>query len=137
MSDFIAGKIQTQNTQTALFSNQATTATVWSDYFSTEAQAVMEAGQALFTYYHAQADAQPDASYYDIRRHFQGVDSQGRMNTDSEDEEYMRLWGNIKEAIKMLAAKIEPKVYAYGFLLGSNLQATDNHPKQLTIKIEE
>lgn len=137
MSDFIAGKIQTQNTQTALFSNQATTATVWSDYFSTEAQAVMEAGQALFTYYHAQADAQPDASYYDIRRHFQGVDSKGRMNTDSEDEEYMRLWGNIKEAIKTLAAKIEPKVYAYGFLLGSNLQATDNHPKQLTIKIEE
>ena len=137
MSDFIAGKTQTQNTQTALFSNQATTATVWSDYFSTEAQAVMEAGQALFTYYHAQADAQPDASYYDIRRHFQGVDSKGRMNTDSEDEEYMRLWGNIKEAIKTLAAKIEPKVYAYGFLLGSNLQATDNHPKQLTIKIEE
>ena len=137
MSDFIAGKIQTQNTQTALFSNQATTATVWSDYFSTEAQAVMEAGQALFTYYHAQADAQPDASYYDIRRHFQGVDPKGRMNTDSEDEEYMRLWGNIKEAIKTLAAKIEPKVYAYGFLLGSNLQATDNHPKQLTIKIEE
>jgi hypothetical protein len=29
----------------------------------------------------------------------------------------MRLWGNIKDALKVLAKKIEPKVYLYGFLL--------------------
>ena len=44
------------------------------------------------------------------------------MNPDSEDAEYMRLWSNLKDALKCLAAHIEPKVYEYGFLLGSNLQ---------------
>ena len=39
------------------------------------------------------------------------------MNPDSKDETYMRLWGNIKDALKVLAKKIEPKVYLYGFLL--------------------
>ena len=39
------------------------------------------------------------------------------MNSESKDETYTRLWGNIKEALKVLAKKIEPKVYLYGFLL--------------------
>ena len=89
---------------------------------SEQAKAVMDAGRALWRYYHQQPDAQADASYYDIRRYFQGTDAKGRMNPDSEDAEYMRLWDNLKAALRLLAAHIEPKVYEYGFLLGSNLQ---------------
>gem|GEM_PF-37010 len=89
---------------------------------SEQARAVMDAGRELWRYYHSQADANADASYYDIRRYFQGTDEKGRMNPDSEDKEYMHLWNNLKAALKLLAEHIEPKVYKYGFLLGSNLQ---------------
>ena len=66
-----------------------------------------------------------NASYYDIRRYFQGVNDKGTMNTDSKDEKYMRLWGNIKDALKVLAKKIEPKVYLYGFLLDETTLPAD------------
>ena len=80
-----------------------------------------------------------NASYYDIRRYFQGVDDKGRMNPDSKDETYMRLWGKIKEAQKVLAKKIEPKVYLYGFLLDETTLPEDEPeavevPKQLPAK---
>jgi hypothetical protein len=39
------------------------------------------------------------------------------MNNKSEDEEYNELIGNLREKMKILAKKIEPKVYEYGFLL--------------------
>ena len=91
---------------------------------SPEAQAVMQAGRELWRYYHAQPDANPDASYYDIRRYFQKTDDKGRMNPDSEDNEYMRLWDNLKEALRTLAAHIEPKVYEYDFLLGNQSNNT-------------
>ena len=39
------------------------------------------------------------------------------MNPKSEDKEYMRLLGNLKEAMEVLRLKIVPKVYEYGFLL--------------------
>lgn len=94
----------------------------------------MDAGRELWRYYHKQPDANADASYYDIRRYFQGTDDKRRMNPDSEDKEYMRLWDNLKTALRQLAAHIEPKVYQYGFLLGSNLK-TDT--EQLLLEMEE
>jgi hypothetical protein len=84
--------------------------------FSAEAQAVFMAGRALWTYYHQQPDANVNASLYDIRAHFQGRNAKGRMNSKSEDETYTRLIGELREALKVLAKKIEPKVYEYGFL---------------------
>ncbi len=85
--------------------------------FSPEAQALMDAGLALFRYYHQQPDANPNASYYDIRRHFQGVNAKGRMNAKSEDAEYTRLIAELRAARKYLGdTKIAPRVYAYGFL---------------------
>jgi hypothetical protein len=57
-----------------------------------------------------------NASLYDIRAFFQGVNENGRMNNKSDDEEYNRLIGNLNESLKKLAKKIEPKVYEYGFL---------------------
>ena len=52
----------------------------------------------------------------DIRDHFKGHDDKGNMNHKSADETYNKLIGNLRSTLKTLAKKIEPKVYAYGFL---------------------
>lgn len=56
------------------------------------------------------------AALYDIRLHFQGVNEKGKMNTGSQDEHYNLLMGELRQSLKVLAQKIEPKVYEYGFL---------------------
>ena len=86
--------------------------------FSAEAQAVFAAGKALWKYYHEQPQANPNASFYDIRAYFQGRDKNGKMNKDSADAQYMALIGSLRQAQKVLAAKIAEKVYKYGFLKG-------------------
>jgi hypothetical protein len=47
--------------------------------------------------------------------YFQGA-KDGRMNNKSNDEEYNLLIWTLPDKIKILAKKIEPKVYEYGFL---------------------
>lgn len=84
--------------------------------FSAEAQAVFANGKALWKYYHEQPQANPNASFYDIRAYFQGRDKNGKMNKDSADAQYMALIGSLRQAQKVLAAKIVSKVYKYGFL---------------------
>ena len=88
---------------------------------SPAASAVLDAGRELWRYYHEQPDANPNASYYDIRLHFQGAttDAHGKskMNPTSDDATYNKLLANLRAAMKTLSANIEPKVYAYGFLL--------------------
>lgn len=76
----------------------------------------MEAGKALWRYYHEQSKAIADAALYDIRLHFQGVNDKGKMNTGSQDEHYNHLMAELRQRLKILAQKIEPKVYEYGFL---------------------
>ena len=61
-------------------------------------------------------DASVNASYYDIREYFQGRDKAGRMNNTGADETYNALLAALRDALKMLTAKIQPKVYEYGFL---------------------
>jgi hypothetical protein len=53
---------------------------------------------------------------HDIRAHFQARDAKGKMNNSSDDETYMLFIRKLREQIKILAKKIEPKVYEYGFL---------------------
>jgi hypothetical protein len=53
---------------------------------------------------------------YDIREHFQGRNNKGNMNSKSDNEAYNKLIANLRSALKILAKKIEPKVYEYGFL---------------------
>ena len=87
---------------------------------SNAARAVLDAGRALWRYYHAQPGANPNASYYDIRLHFQGVkrtaSGKEMMNADSPDATYTELLAKLRAAHKALARAIEPKVYEYGFL---------------------
>ena len=125
MSDFIAGKCKNGEAQQELaFAKSENFIPTEPIQFSPEAQAVMDAGRELWYYYMHHKDNElygaqsinVNASYYDIRRYFQG-ETNGKMNSDSKDETYMRLWGKIKEAQKVLAKKIEKKVYLYGFLL--------------------
>ena len=85
--------------------------------FSKEAKDIFEAGRELWKYYHKHDLININASYYDIRKFFQGVDSKsGRMNNKSIDETYNKLIGNLRERMKILAKKIEPKIYDFGFL---------------------
>lgn len=84
--------------------------------FSPEAQAVFDAGRELWKYYHSKPNVNVNASLYDIKEYFQGRNQQGKMNTKSNDEIYNELIANLREKLKTLAKKIEPKVYEYGFL---------------------
>ena len=85
-------------------------------FFSSEAQTVFDAGRELWRYYHAQPDALPDASFYDIRARFQGFKPNGHMNADSSDPAYTALVSSLRTAERALAAKLAPKVREHGFL---------------------
>jgi hypothetical protein len=111
MTDFIAGKIERTNGD--LFSNGKKQKKI---VFSPEAKAVFNAGKKLWQYYHSQKKANVNASLYDIREHFQGRNASGKMNNKSDDETYNELIADLRSALKILATKIEPKVYEYGFL---------------------
>jgi hypothetical protein len=113
MSRFIAGKLKHENTAD-LFGEmeQRTTPLI----FSTEATQVFAAGKELWKYYHEQPGCNVNASLYDIREHFQGRNEKGKMNNRSNDETYTLLIARLRNALKILAGKIEPKVYEYEFL---------------------
>jgi hypothetical protein len=86
--------------------------------FSQEAKAVFKAGGDLWRHYHKQPNINANASLYDIREHFQKRNEKGILNTKSKDDEiYNELIGNLRSALNLLAEKIEPKVYEYGFLM--------------------
>jgi len=90
--------------------------------FSPEANAVFDAGRELWKYYHQTASQNRNivynvnASLYDIREYFQGRNDKGRMNSKSDDTKYMELIGALRSQLAVLADKIKPKVYEYGFL---------------------
>jgi hypothetical protein len=93
--------------------------------FSAEAQAVFNAGKELWRYYHSsqfpsnggvRGGYNVNASLYDIREYFQGRNDKGRMNAKSTDETYTILIAALRDCLKILAKKIEPKVYDYEFL---------------------
>ena len=83
---------------------------------SSAAQTVFNAGRELWQYYFMQPNCNVNASLYEIREYFQGRNNKSRMKNKSGDETYNELIGNLRSALKILANKIEPKVYEYGFL---------------------
>lgn len=88
--------------------------------FSEAANDVLSSGRLLWQYYHKQKDSIPNASLYDIKLHFQGTktleNGKTQMNTESADEQYIKLITELREKLKVLAKQIEPKIYQYGFL---------------------
>jgi hypothetical protein len=115
MYQFIHGKFKSE-VSADLFGRKApgTEAQI----FSSAGKAVLDAGRELWKYYHKQPNGNVNASFYDIREHFQGRKEDGKMNSRSDDAEYTLLVGNLRDKLKVLAKKIEPKVYEYGFLKG-------------------
>jgi hypothetical protein len=123
MTQFIKGKLKPNGNGDLLNPEKVRTTPL---EFSPEAQAVFEAGRKLWTYYHSQdfktlqydekSNYNPNASLYDIREHFQGRNEKGKMNHKSSDETYTQLIADLRDKLRLLAEKIEPKVYEYGFL---------------------
>lgn len=129
MKDFIDGKVQTEKKETLnLFSNEeckddalCPSNSNGQPYglplrFSDTAMSVMNAGKELWSYYHTKADANPNASLYDIKEYFQGRNENGKMNASSSDPFYTELLDNLKFSLRALGEEIKPKVYEYGFL---------------------
>lgn len=126
MTDFIKGKIKQEVTTTDLFNSETSPNRVSNPVraldenielqFSEEATAVFDAGRELWKYYHAQKDVNVNASLYDIREYFQGRNDKGRMNSKSDDATYTQLLAELRNKLAVLADKIKPKVYEYGFL---------------------
>jgi hypothetical protein len=89
--------------------------------FSKEAQAIFTSAKELWRYYHqkAKTDKNVDinAAFYDIREYFQGRSEKGTMKQKSDDETYNALIKDLRQKLSVLAEKIKPKVYEYGFLL--------------------
>ena len=117
MKNFIDGKIKVENQNNDLFSsNTVETQNFASLQFGETANSVMSAGRELWRYYHSKADANPNASLYDIKEYFQGRNENGKMNSSSTDPIYTDLLDKLKAALRSLGEEIKPKVYEYGFL---------------------
>lgn len=121
MTDFMKGRLKKQDsgelelTKTESSIYDGTQKIV----FSQEAKAVLEAGKELYKYYYSRPHITKEAnnaSFYDIRTAFQGIGTSGKMNPTSTDEKYNELIANLRAKQKLLAKKIQPKVYEYGFL---------------------
>lgn len=116
MANFICGKRKTMP-KADLFTAPDSSSTLTAIVFSTEAQAVMDAGRELWRYYHSHSQIINDASYYDIRFFFQGKNDKGKMNSTSDNKRYCELLGALRETRERLAAKLQEKVYEHGFLM--------------------
>ena len=121
MTDFMKGRLKKQ--ESGELDLAKTESTVYDGsqkiVFSEEAKAVLEAGKELYKYYYSKPHVTKEAnnaSFYDIRASFQGIGSSGKMNNSSTDEKYNALIADLRNKQKILAKKIEPKVYEYGFL---------------------
>jgi hypothetical protein len=121
MMSFMGGKL-IQNGYSNLFEEEKEKPCIKRE-FSPEANTVFNAGRELCRYYHTSpptplqnGEGSVNASLYDIREYFQGRNENGKMNNTSTDEKYNELIKNLRDSLEVLALKIEPKVYEYGFL---------------------
>jgi hypothetical protein len=113
MTQYIKGKIKIEQSADLFDSEESESEPL---VFSATAKSVFDAGQELWKYYHQQPNINANASFYDIRAHFQGRSAKGRMNSKSDDKKYMELIKTLRNELKELAKEIEPKVYKYEFL---------------------
>ena len=121
MTDFMKGRLKKQDSGELELTKTENTVYDGTQKitFSEEAKAVLEAGKELYKYYYSKPHITKEAnnaSFYDIRASFQGIGSSGKMNNSSTDEKYNELIADLRAKQKILAKKIEVKVYEYGFL---------------------
>lgn len=121
MIDFLKGRLKKENSTDLGLIEAANSIYDGSQkiIFSEEANAVFEAGKELYKYYYSKPHVTKEAnnaSFYDIRAAFQGTGASGKMNNTSTNEHYNELIAELRARQKILAKKIEQKVYEYGFL---------------------
>lgn len=121
MHDFIAGKLSQASRQNQLLPEAEMRSFVPTKpvSFRKEAQAVLAIGRAVWQYYYQQSrgrtlNSQP--TLYEIKAYFKGRNAKGKLNNKSKDVEFNRLLDELSYKLQMLAEKIQPKVYEYGFL---------------------
>jgi hypothetical protein len=87
---------------------------------SKEAKDIIAAGLELWKYFHEKIQNKQtisvNASFYDIRVFFQGRNKNGNMNIASADEKYNKINKTLRNNLKLLGQRLEPKIYEYGFL---------------------
>lgn len=116
MSNFINGKLKNNDSdEISLFGNESFNVKS-PRIFSKESEKVLNSGRKLWKYYHSKDELNVNASLYEIREFFQGRNEKGKMNNSSDDEIYTELISDLRNYLKLLAKKIEPKVYEYRFL---------------------
>ena len=125
MKDFLSGKVKTKKTKdlfSAMDEETVETQCISSPQTSQPmqltpaAQSVLDCGREIWQYYFTMEDANPNASFYDIREYFQGRNDSGKMNATSNDEFYNELTEKLKEKMQILTDEIKPKVYEFEFL---------------------
>jgi hypothetical protein len=117
MSDFISGKTTPLVSEASASLDEKKNLKPEPLKFFLEDSAIFDAGRELWKYYHSQPNVYANASFYEIRKRFQGRKANGNMNAKSTDAKYNELIGTLRDRLKVLAKKIDPKVYKYGFLL--------------------
>jgi len=116
MSNFLKGKINYNDSdKPMLFENESFNISS-PRLLSMESEKVMNSGKKLWKYYHSKDAINVNASLYEIREYFQGRNDKGKMNNSSNDEIYTELISDLRNSLKRLTKKIEPKVYKYRFL---------------------
>lgn len=119
MTSFINGKLKSEKEAESVLFDDKIKIDIYDNkpkQFSEQAKAVFKSGEELWKYYHSHKDININASLYDIRKYFQGVNDKGRMNSKSENETYTKLISDLREKLDLLAGKIKPKIYEYEFL---------------------
>lgn len=115
MSDFLTGKTKF-NPDYQLFNEKNSSFNNLKLEFSHESKQVFDYGLKLYKYYHQYQSTNVNASLYEIREFFQGRNTDGRMNSKSDDHIYVELIEGLRNKLKQLQLKIQPKIYNHGFL---------------------
>lgn len=111
MSQFINGEIKPDDEPTDIFTvlKEPTEHYKVPLKFSDEAKHVFDTGRELWKYYHAQPYLVANASFYDIKEHFQGRNDKGKMNHKSNDQKYNSLIYDLRESLKNTSSKNSTK----------------------------
>lgn len=118
MTEFMKGFVPKNSNQTQVVTTLNSLSSYQKLHFTDEAMMVFEAGKNLWRYYHEKSGAEVNASLYDIREFFQGRDFNGRMLSRSSDANYTQLISELRRVHAVLAMKLRPLIYKYGFLMG-------------------
>jgi len=131
LRDFLVGKANIDPGNEGLFKDEAKLGTTGTAHhksgatsqisMSEEATNVMNVGRRIWRYYfdvrNKKGGGSVNASLYDIKYYFKGVNERGVMNATSSDATFNQLMEDLRCALQRLGGRIAKKVYEHGFLV--------------------